>query len=361
MKRRRPVLTTRAQAEQTNRNSRQKSTNPVRQVTGTPWGRGVLAGGIDRVALTAKGGGRNPTLWHAARCVGEAIGAGELLDEEQAIGLLVAVGCNVGIPRRDAERQVRRGIDKGKASPKLAPKSDGLRDRTDALALTATWWAEVQSAPWRGRQGATTLRILAAFAILAASAGKVRISESYRQIAEVAGMSAGTVARHRPSWQPWVRLVHRGHAFTGAASEWQLVVRDAKRGNGNIPEGVPPGNHGLFPNPRFIGAPSSDLWERWSTGWLIYRLLPARETITAAEVATLTGLHPDTVRRTLKRLAEHGLAFRINRFEWRGYEQPEAPPGLVSERRRRRHEQERTLWRIQKEARAEQQKAGGVG
>jgi DNA-binding transcriptional ArsR family regulator len=340
----------------------QNSTRQVGQISGTRYGRSVVDGGVDRISLTRAGGGRHGTLWHAARCSGEYLAGGELFDEDQVAALLISTGCSVGIARRDAERQVRRGIEKGKRNPKIAPRSEGMHNRADAVARVAVWWTAVESAPWHGRRGASALKVLAAFAMLATSAGKCRLSESFRDIAEAAGVSVGTVSNTRALWQPYVRLVHRGHRFAGTRSEWQLVLRKTKWTNLNSPEDIPTGEPGLFKKVHFSGSPNADLWEQWPTGWRVYRMLPARDTTTVSEIAATTGLHPKTIRRALKVLAEHRLAHRLNRFEWRGYEQREMPEGLALERRKQRHKRERTLYKLQRDARAEQaaHRAGGA-
>jgi DNA-binding transcriptional ArsR family regulator len=362
-RRQRPPLTTGAHAEVTNRNfAAKQSTRGQRQISGTAYGRGVVTGRLDAIALTKAGGGRHSTLWHAARCSGEYIAGGELFDEDQVAAMLISTGCSVGVARRDAERQVRRGIEKGKRNPKVAPRSEGMHNRNDAIARVVEWWAAVESGRWHGRRGASALKILAAFAMLAAGAGKCRLSESYRDIAEAAGVSVGTVSNTRALWQPYVRLVHRGHRFAGTRSEWQLVLRKTKWTNLNSPEDIPTGEPGLFKKVHFSGSPNADLWEQWPTGWRVYRMLPARDTTTVSEIAATTGLHPKTIRRALKVLAEHRLAHRLNRFEWRGYEQREMPEGLALERRKQRHKRERTLYKLQRDARAEQaaHRAGGA-
>ena len=96
--------------------------------------------------------------------------------------------------------------------------------------VRATEWLLVSTA---AAVPATTKRILAAFGLLALELGKVSFAASYRQIAELAGVSVGTVAKHQQHFARWVYPVAKGSRFQGTSTTWRLnLVRQKEHARG---------------------------------------------------------------------------------------------------------------------------------
>lgn len=274
---------------------------------GCRYSRAALSSEVDRI-VSAPTGFRHRTIFAAACHVGELVAGGEL-DETTAEGFLLhagqrLTGGDLTVPA--VRRAVRRGLDRGKQKPRTAPDGTGLRNRSEAVAEAIEWWSAVESSEWRGAVAGTTLRILAAFALLAVKAGKVRLQESYREVAEAAGVSAGTISKHRSRWLPWVRQVRVGNRFTGTRTEWQLFLRES----GNTPASPVGRASGLFSDARTLRNPAHNLWHRWSNGWRIYCLLSEEEPLGVADLVVATGLHPSTIGRIGARLIFLGVAER---------------------------------------------------
>jgi hypothetical protein len=315
-----------------------------RQVAGTAYGRAALASALDRIE-SSPGGMRHRTVYAASAAVGQVLTGGELRDETPVAAALEAMARNIGLTDNEAARQVRRGIERGATTPRKAP-TDGrmLRDAGDARDRLVAWWEAVEAHHLTGRGATTTMRLLAAFGLLAMRAGKMRVSESHRQLAEAAGVNSGTVARHRGRLAPFVRVVERGNRATGKPTTWQLVVvkRVASRTN---PEGSPTRISGLVHHATPLGSPAHDLWSRWPSGWRLWTVLDESDAATVAELVAASGCHRSTCYRTLPRLAALGLAVTDGEGRWRGVV-PEGigDSGFVRSRKRERHAAEREAW-----------------
>ena len=270
------------------------------------YGSAALAGELDRLELAGRGF-RHRTLFSSACRLGELVAGGEL-DLDIAEGALIEQGHILGLADCDVRRQVARGIEKGRARPRKAPET-GVTTKAETLAEVVRWWESVEANPPTGRSAGTTLRTLAGIRDLALSARKLRISESYREIAEASGVSVSTVYNRRQDWGPWVRRVSKGKRgrLNDSRTTWQLVVRE-RRALTNRPEATPSGVAGLFGNARTLADPSHNLWHRWSNGHRLYCLLGVVDATTTSALATATGLHPGTVRRIGARLVKLEVA-----------------------------------------------------
>ncbi|HSH22587.1 MAG TPA: hypothetical protein VK975_00810 [Acidimicrobiales bacterium] len=271
------------------------------------YGRAALQSEVAMVEQAAEGF-RHMAIFSAACHIGELV-AGCEVDEEAAEAFLIDAGRSLTGGRltdQEVRRQVRQGLARGKRTPRTAPtKGTMLRDRTDAVLAVVEWWEAVQCHEWKGRTAGTTLRILAAFAILGAKVGKVRLEESYREVAEAAGVSVGTIAKHKARWLPFVRQVSVGNRITASRTVWQLVVR----ANGNRPASPAGKASGLFPNARTLSDPAHNAWHQRPNDWRVYCLL-TEEVTSAAHLVEVTGLHPSTIGRIGARLVDLGAVER---------------------------------------------------
>lgn len=319
----------------------------ARAWTGTRYGRAALNGLADQLELAAAGY-RHQTLYRAALRAGSLAAGGEL-DELAARAVLVAMGRQVGLAHRDAERQVSRGMEQGKLRPAEAGASPALTSAGDARATVVEWWNSVLADELlRSRTGAVVVRILAGFGLAAMAAGSTRVHESYRELAELSGVSISTVSRRLPELARFVRRTHRGRrTSTTDRSSWQLVTGRALR---NTQDALPRGYAGVFPNARGLRNPSSPWWHRWSTGWRLYCELDADDGLTTAELARRTGLHVGSVRRNLARMAQNGWAHRDELGRWRCTPEPvEQEP--VFDGFQNPQEQRRLRYRVERELR----------
>ena len=325
------------------------SVHSLRDVTRPPlspsrYGNAALRAELDTLEL-APLGHRHRTLYATAEHLGELVAGGEL-DAGTIEPVLIQAGELIGLPRSDAIRTVRRGLERGSTNPRRAPEGNRqvLQSRTDAIGAVCDWWATIERDPaLRTRTGATTRRILAAFFRLAMKAGKVELAESYREIAEASGVSIGTITKHRAAWNRYVRQIEPGNRWKATRSQWRLLITKG-RASGNMPEASPTGEAGVFPTARGIKAPSDNYWHRWSTGWATYRRLEPDAGRTVAELAEETGLHRGTIRRTLHRFAADGIAQRDCDGLWTECPDAESPPGLDrKEERRERHRLDRLV------------------
>jgi len=278
-----------------------------RQGEGTPYGLAALEGRANDV-LAAPETTRTKTLFAAACRVGELV-AGNELDEAFARGRLLAVARSRGIG--DAERQIRRGIEKGARRPHDARLS-GVRieTRTDARVLIFEWFENLDA------KGAPR-RICAAIGQDCWNYGNTTVNLSYREVALAAGVNLGTVSKCVKSGRlsRWVTITSGGQRLrtTGSRTTWRLVLRDVA--SGNKPKAIPSGDGGLLRNRTAVQHdaldPSVDAWWSWASGWAVYSALSTDEPSTVVELAERSGYVRSTVYRTLARLRDqYGLATR---------------------------------------------------
>jgi hypothetical protein len=327
----------------------------VIRVRGSRYGRAAMERDLAKLTHTATG--RHTTLFHIAANAGSLAAGGEI-EIESALAALEITARLVGMPEAELRRTISDGVSRGVESPRRAPTdSTMIASANDARVEVVEWWERVCADDWSDRRGATTLKILGGFYQLATTAGKVRLRQSYREIAEAAGVSVGTVAKHEARWSRYVAVVHKG-SRTGKAprdgraanptnrSVFQLLTTARK---GIRPEATVTAEAGLFPD-RALSIPSAvaladpacDVWQHWAAGWRLWCALDDCETATAKQLAETTGRSVVSIRRTLNRLAEWQLASRDGDGGWRRLDV--APPTTVvphRDRRRERHRAER--------------------
>jgi hypothetical protein len=256
----------------------------------------ALAGELERIE-TSPVGLRHHNLFAGGCAVGELIAGGEL--DRAAEAELLEKAQTIGLPASDAERQVRRGLERGRRRPRVAPPhAPSLTNATEARMAVVAWWADVESREWNGRAGSTSLRILAGWRDLMLKAGRVQATASYRQVAGAAGVSLSTVVNRKADWLPFVALVKKGNRLTGAASVWKL--KRARANRSHTPIGTA--------SDLFVGArPSCNVWHDRAAAWRLWLLLSVDEGEMAPQLARSVGVHPSTARRNLHRLLALGL------------------------------------------------------
>lgn len=254
---------------------------------------------------------RHNALFAASCATGRHVAAGNL-DDRAARKALTLAGETLNIPHQDIERAIARGFAKGVERPAPQPNPAKHVDRHETLAELVEWWSRAFNDPkYQSAKGATTRRILAAFFLCATKAGNTHIEESYREIAENAGVSLGTIRNHRKLITPWVTPISVSNKFSTKRSTWQINTRAGM----NTPKAPLSGVAGMFktartPQRHTLDDPSHDQWIRWSTGWAIWIVLDEHQPTHHTTLADLTGLHPSSIRRILYRLRDLGVAQR---------------------------------------------------
>jgi hypothetical protein len=270
---------------------------------GTRYSRAALASEVANVDA-APPGRRTISLFKAACVAGELIGGGEI-SRETAEAALRIVADTRGIG--DADRQIRRGIQRGLKHPRNPNLTNGRHITTKAEArIVIHEWSEALDATGTDR------RICLAIASHCWNVGTTTVDLSYREISETSGMSRSTVSNHAGRLGRWVRIVRHGQRFRkgDTRTRWRLVIREgsAKRGQA---EGHPLyGVGGLFENGTTLRDPSANHWYRWSSGWSVWSQLDPDDVATVVDLVNRSGCSRRTVFRTLAKLKQLGLAER---------------------------------------------------
>lgn len=319
-------------------------------------------GELDKMAQAPQGF-RHRTCYDAGYSLGQ-LHAGAALSDTDLAGYrreTVAMARQVGLTTRDAERAVANGITRGSQRPRQA---SGGADRPETVTAVVAWWQRADQDPaWRDRRGPTTRRIVAALAVLAAAAKTTSITDSYRTVAETAGVSVGTVHKHLARLARWVD-VRPGSDGTHTHTTWTLKGVHF----GNTPCPSPPGEAGVFPNDHDpLSLPNHDRWHHWSGGWAVYTALKASpDGASADDLARASGRRRRTVKRALAVFERWGVASHDGE-RWHRTGQHVPHETFWADRRRQTHARQRTvwaerlhLWAVEREQRKETQTAGGV-
>lgn len=317
---------------------------------GTRYGLAALTGELRRLDLAASSGAHDQ-LFRSAAAIGGLIGGGEL-EEVHATAKLIAKGLAIGRMRSEVERTVAAGVRRGLETPRV-PRREGtmLRTRTDAVEQILEWWQGLQGKPWRGARAATLLRILTGVARVALRAGKVRLTISTRQISEAAGVSVSTVEARRPDWERHVRRISTGSPFTTAAAMYQLDPPAHHRNKSETPLPAIADCSDPVRGEVSLVNPAHNYWHKAAGQWWLYCLLLAADsTVTAGELAAATGISVGSVRRTLARFRDDGVAVRDDDDGWEL--RPDRDPDRLDResedfrgQRVRRHQAERMVHR----------------
>jgi len=184
--------------------------------------------------------------------------------------------------------------------------------------------------------------------IAGVNAGKKDLGLSVREASEVSGLSSGITAAMLKSGG---RAEKSGYLISVQRSQPGDVTRQASVFRPVIKKDA---------NANYILAgalhPAANAFYNRSNAWRIHALLSADEEVTVADLETTTGLKARTVLDNLKRLAEQGLAIRVDWVTWTGTltdaDTVAAPDGIDHQvRRRERYAAEQERFRLAMEAR----------
>jgi DNA-binding MarR family transcriptional regulator len=255
----------------------------------------------------------------------------------------LAERCGIREARRYVKLRYQRATAYVAANPPIATPTDA---RGEILAI----YDAVDTMVWAGQTGDSDRAVFEAECLLRLELGRLTASASERQIAERAGMTRPTVAaaRRRLQARGLLQRVPTDRRRTHAAT-WRLCPPRATLGHAylNAPNR---GRQGMVKTCTF------DVWRHPRTGglgkgcWRIWRLLDLQECCSAEDLARDLDVHPSTARRRLTRLAEVGLARRLDDGGWVGTQRSldevarELGVDAVGARQRARHDEERDAW-----------------
>lgn len=295
-----------------------------------PYARAAVMAESDNV-MSAPQGQRTKALFKFACVAGELAGGG-LIDFGLAEAACLIVGHAREIP--DAEKHVRRGMDRGMLNPRVLRELRSgrhIEDRDDALRVIAEWYDALDA---RGSQR----RICTAIGARCLRDEFITVRMSFRSIAEEAGVSLGTVQRHAPRIGRWVRVTSKGKRFAASenATEWRLVLR-SPRLKCEQGEALPVSGVGELFSFENLRSPAADAWDGRPSDWHVYLSLDFVNPLTVSELIASTGYSRATVYRVIRRLEEGQLALGSSA----GWTRLDDRPATFDTRDQRRRDHER--------------------
>lgn len=228
---------------------------------------------------------RERALFRAATKGGSNVAAGHISAGELHEALSEA-GAAVGLSRARIKRNIRRGMEIGGRTPIGPSKRDQARaDATVARRQAGLWLAAVMAAdPPEGTRAstwATTKAMLQAIGLECVEHGRFETSLSYRQLAELAGVSESTVHAHLDRMRRWLTITSNGRG-PKAATTWRLRAVAAPDSPADAPVTLDPTQDTFHGNKRL---------------WAAYSVLSQDAPATFAEMAKAAGVGVRTVRR----------------------------------------------------------------
>ncbi|MDH6454392.1 MULTISPECIES: transcriptional regulator [unclassified Streptomyces] len=215
--------------------------------------------------------------------------------------------------------------------------SRALGSRHEAHEVLAALRDRIETTPWRGERGRTALRVLRAHLNFAEIAGGPLHHASERQTAEEAGISRTTLrAVYETVLKPqgWLRRLRVGHGREG--STWYLNVLpsrfrttqyppDPALEEWTTPETATTADIDSTVLARLMGHDAFAHHGLGSAALILISALHQRPHQTVTELVGSSSVSRATTYRTLRRLAEHGLAHHTGET-WALA--PRAPEGL---------------------------------
>lgn len=286
-----------------------------------PYGNAALDRFVEEIAHSTRGD-RHRTLFIASLKAGSLV-AGLELDETRARSRLVSAGMQRGMTRADCERQAKNGMAKGAQNPRSAPNT--LRVKTPQQARE--WALAVGQCLMLSDASAGTKKVGMALIGVMVHHGRCETSQSFRQVAELAGVSYITVRNHIHRLSPWIRHIKGTLVRSG---KWRLlpVQRPVDLTSVVIPD------------------PSANCWHRRPGEWAAYAALHPFDATTLVELARRSGRTLRTIKEYVAGWVAAGLA-RVVGDEVVPVAGAALPVTAVdhAEKRRRSHVLDRLTWR----------------
>jgi len=239
---------------------------------------------------------------------------------------------------RDVLRYLERVWDNAMA---FSIRRPAVKDREEALALVAKLRARADAWHWSGRDrdrrwgptGQTDRQVLEGHFIIVERTGKIVHAASVRELAELTGLHADTVAdaHRRLRHEGWLRLHQGASRWTTDAAVWRLTGPTATTVTADVlwRQSVPGGlvplpssdihDQGASERVSGEGNMAHDVWSRKGLGQRagsVYAMLDPTIPKTTASIAAHIGVGRAAVWKHLARLRAHGLATNDNKRGW---------------------------------------------
>lgn len=266
--------------------------NETESVGASPWtsttryGRAALESITDEI-LGASVGERHHVVFTASLKGGSLVGGNEI-DPTEAEATLVRAALERGLERSDAERQVSRGIEKGRLNPRSAPKDGRMVSGSVECREIALAWSQAVT---ESDADPTTKAILLVIGRECIEHGRVETNQSFRQVAELAGVSVSTVHRIAEQVDDWVRVIRAGHG-PKTCTKWRLRSRTPKNALVAVP----------------TVDPAENQFHRNKAEWLAFAHLDPAEPTTPEELARIAGRSRRWVANRLRKWVTSGIA-----------------------------------------------------
>ncbi len=320
--------------------------------TGDRYGHAALRSELRRV-LDA---GTRASVLKAAARMGE-LAAGNHLDSDYVRQRLIGAAVEAGRPRIEVYKAIEYGLRQGLQRPRSASTSGTMiRSRIEAILRVVTMMELAEVTNWPARR--VTPKVLAGLHLMALRAGKVRIDTSFRELAEVAGVSVGSIGSSLAQLEGlWLRVVRTGSRSKAKSRTLiQLLLPKGPETScavlehaGPRPAPVPPA---CSPNAQAdelaLLHPGHDLWARRTNAWRIFCALVAHAAPAGVvELVTHLGAKRRTVETNLRWLENLGLVEK-DEDQWRALDLTDGARKVtklgiarVGELRRQRHRDDR--------------------
>jgi hypothetical protein len=144
----------------------------------------------------------------------------------------------MGLPRAEAARNVRRGLDKGLASPRPPSSWGTIKTSDDARTFWLDWHESIDPAApeFSGTKGSSLLRMFATFFINGIAVGKRDLDFGVRQAALASGMSTNTATNMLKKGgavesSGYMKAVARAPHGERKATTWRPILRNRSAEN----------------------------------------------------------------------------------------------------------------------------------
>lgn len=252
------------------------------------WGRKALETLVSDIASADRGELYRATFVSSVKA--GSYNAAGCLDETEAHDAIVAAAVAAGMKPAKAERQFRAGVRRGLRCPVGPAKRDlEAMSAAEFRALARVWRQAVAASD----EAPSAKLILNAIGLECEQHGRFETSQSQRQVAELAGVSVGTVSKYIPLLGKWLDI-SVGNNGPGNATTWRLRAVDAPQGGAEAVLDVDP---------------TPDLFHRRKRFWLAFSVLSEDEAEPTSldDMAKAAGVK----LRTAKRYVADGVAAGI--------------------------------------------------
>jgi DNA-binding transcriptional ArsR family regulator len=338
---------------------------PARQAA-PEWGRACLTRQLQRLADHPSD--RRRAVVAAALDLGGVVAGGHLdhgLARDSLLSSALRLYDHEPGRLRELERTITDCLRRGERKPKYPPPL--LESGRPAVAEQLLAWESVaRSRAWSGRAGASRLALLLAMYQTASKVGRLTLSESLRELCDMAGHSSHSVTDRAVAdlqRAGWLRRLERGtRQATHGRSVWELltppaVSPDSSAAAFGLTEPVDTSEQSTSVTGWLD--PAHDCWHQRQTAWRLACWLAEHPGSGIGAMARALGLHRSTVRRQLRWLVAELLVVEtiiggrecstfsvVAAADLAAAHSAESWPVSPAQRRQERWRRDRESWRL---------------